>query len=52
MLTRLKVSGFKNLVDADVWFGPFTCGNCSFTSIRSNPRGTPIASWIVRNSAS
>jgi len=25
MLTRLKVSGFKNLVDVDVYFGPFTC---------------------------
>lgn len=25
MLTRLKVSGFKNLVDADIRFGPFTC---------------------------
>ncbi len=25
MLTRLRVSGFKNLVDVDVWFGPFTC---------------------------
>ena len=25
MLTRLKVSGFKNLVDIDVHFGPFTC---------------------------
>jgi len=25
MLTRLRVSGFKNLVDADVSFGPFTC---------------------------
>lgn len=25
MLTRLKVSGFKNLVDVDVCFGPFTC---------------------------
>ncbi len=25
MLTRLKVSGFKNLVDIDVEFGPFTC---------------------------
>jgi predicted ATPase len=25
MLTRLTVSGFKNLVDADVRFGPFTC---------------------------
>jgi predicted ATPase len=25
MLTRLRVSGFKNLVDADVRFGPFTC---------------------------
>src|SRR6476646_4015750 len=25
MLTRLKVKGFKNLVDVDVYFGPFTC---------------------------
>jgi predicted ATPase len=25
MLTRLKVNGFKNLVDVDVCFGPFTC---------------------------
>lgn len=25
MLTRLRVSGFKNLVDVDVQFGPFTC---------------------------
>lgn len=25
MLTRLKVTGFKNLVDIDVRFGPFTC---------------------------
>lgn len=25
MLTHLKVSGFKNLVDVDVYFGPFTC---------------------------
>lgn len=25
MLTRLKVSGFKNLKDVDVRFGPFTC---------------------------
>jgi len=25
MLTRLRVSGFKNLVDVDVAFGPFTC---------------------------
>ncbi len=25
MLTRLKVDGFKNLVDLDVRFGPFTC---------------------------
>jgi predicted ATPase len=25
MLTRLKVSGFKNLVDVDIFFGPFTC---------------------------
>lgn len=25
MLTRLKVSGFKNLVDVEVHFGPFTC---------------------------
>jgi predicted ATPase len=25
MLTRLRVSGFKNLVDLDLHFGPFTC---------------------------
>jgi len=25
MITRLKVSGFKNLVDIDIRFGPFTC---------------------------
>jgi len=25
MMTRLKVNGFKNLVDVDVRFGPFTC---------------------------
>ena len=25
LLTRLKVSGFKNLVDVEVRFGPFTC---------------------------
>jgi predicted ATPase len=25
MLTRLRVSGFKNLVDIDISFGPFTC---------------------------
>ncbi|HBG05182.1 MAG: ATPase [Geobacteraceae bacterium GWC2_58_44] len=25
MLTRLKISGFKNLVNVDVRFGPFTC---------------------------
>ena len=25
MLIRLQARGFKNLVDVDVWFGPFTC---------------------------
>jgi predicted ATPase len=25
VLTRLKVNGFKNLVDVDIRFGPFTC---------------------------
>ncbi len=25
MLTRLRVSGFKNLIDVDLHFGPFTC---------------------------
>jgi AAA15 family ATPase/GTPase len=25
MLTRLEVSGFKNLLDLRVEFGPFTC---------------------------
>lgn len=25
MLTRLKISGFKNLADVDIYFGPLTC---------------------------
>jgi len=25
MLTRLHVQGFKNLLDVEVYFGPFTC---------------------------
>lgn len=25
MITRLQVKGFKNLVDVDLYFGPFTC---------------------------
>jgi len=25
MLTRLKISNFKNLVDVDIHFGTFTC---------------------------
>lgn len=25
MITRLKISGFKNLMDTDIRFGPFTC---------------------------
>ncbi len=25
MLTRLKIQGFKNIVDAEIRFGPFTC---------------------------
>jgi predicted ATPase len=25
MLTRLRVNGFKNLIDIDLYFGPFTC---------------------------
>ncbi len=25
MLTRLKVSNFKNLADVDLYLGPFTC---------------------------
>jgi len=25
MITRIKISGFKNIVDLDVRFGPFTC---------------------------
>ena len=29
MLTRLKVSGFKNFVDIDVRFGPFTCAGAN-----------------------
>ncbi len=25
LLTRLSVNGFKNLIDVDLYFGPFTC---------------------------
>jgi len=25
MLTQLRVNGFKNLIDVDLHFGPFTC---------------------------
>ena len=25
MLTRLRVNGFKNLIDVDLHFAPFTC---------------------------
>ena len=25
MITRMKISGFKNIVELDVRFGPFTC---------------------------
>jgi len=25
MLTRIKIDGFKNLVDTEIYFGPFTC---------------------------
>lgn len=25
MITRLKIDGFKNLVDVEIFFGPFTC---------------------------
>jgi len=25
MLTRLRVNGFKNLIDVDLHVGPFTC---------------------------
>ena len=52
MLTRLKVNGFKNLVDVDVRFGPFTCiagvngsGKSNlFDAIRSCPR-SPRSRW-------
>ena len=36
MLTRLAVSGFKNLVDVDVSFGPFTCIACANGVGKSN----------------
>ncbi len=36
MLTRLKVSGFKNLVDVDVHFGPFNCITGANGSGKSN----------------
>ncbi len=36
MLTRLRVSGFKNLVDVDVYFGPLTCIAGSNATGKSN----------------
>ncbi|MCD4764623.1 MAG: AAA family ATPase [Desulfobacterales bacterium] len=36
MLTRLKVSGFKNLIDVDVHFGPFNCITGANGSGKSN----------------
>jgi predicted ATPase len=36
MLTRLKISGFKNLVDVDVHFGPFNCMTGANGSGKSN----------------
>jgi predicted ATPase len=36
MLTRLKVSNFKNLLDVDVRFGPFTCIAGANASGKSN----------------
>ncbi|MBN2429942.1 MAG: AAA family ATPase [Acidobacteria bacterium] len=36
MLTRLQISGFKNLVDVDVRFGPFTCITGSGDTGKSN----------------
>jgi DNA repair ATPase RecN len=36
MLTCLKVSGFKNLVDVDVHFGPFNCITGANGSGKSN----------------
>lgn len=36
MLTRLRVKGFKNLVDCDVGFGPFTCIAGANASGKSN----------------
>ena len=36
MLNRLKVYGYKNLVDVDVSFGPFTCVACANGVVKSN----------------
>jgi predicted ATPase len=36
MLTRLKVTGFKNLVDVDLRFGPFTCISGGNSTGKSN----------------
>ena len=36
MLTRLKISGFKNLVDVNIQFGPFTCVAGSNAAGKSN----------------
>jgi len=55
MLTRLIVSGFKNLVDVDVRFGPFTTcvagangvGKSNlFDAIRFLSRSRIVHSWM------
>lgn len=57
MLTRLKVNGFKNLVDIDVRFGPFTCiaGANGFgkpgDTIRITGRSMPLMVLCHQNSS-
>ena len=44
MLTRLEISGFKNLRDLDVDFGPFTCIAGERTALENRTSSTPSSS--------
>ncbi len=51
MLTGLKVSGFKNLMDVDIRFSPFTCiagANGVGKSNLFDGALLPILNWLFR----
>jgi AAA15 family ATPase/GTPase len=51
MLTGLKVSGFKNLMDVDIRFSPFTCvagANGVGKSNLFDGALLPVLNWLLR----